>query len=185
MADNDRKLSWRAINLGSISSILCFDNRGRGLEGVSWGSRNMGARKLCNLEKWIWAGNYKQLQLVLAILAPIKKWTKTGATGKQSLAILERTSEAQKQVWLIVFFSAVRVRFIWQTNILELLEFTNGNDCPRILWALQGLIPALSALCQGGHAACQNVIVSVQWRGWGHRLLVGPRSLKSPQRTGH
>lgn len=73
MADDDRKLRRRAINLGSISSILCLDNGGRELEGVSLGSRNTGARKLCNLEKWIWAGNYKQLQLVLAILAPIKK----------------------------------------------------------------------------------------------------------------
>lgn len=36
MADDDRKLSSekRAINLDSISSILCLDNGGQGLEGV-------------------------------------------------------------------------------------------------------------------------------------------------------
>lgn len=34
----------------------------------------------------------------LAILAPVKKRTKSAAMGKQSMAVLETTSEAQKQV---------------------------------------------------------------------------------------
>lgn len=38
MADDDRKLNWRAINQGSISSILCLDNGRWGLEGVRRGS---------------------------------------------------------------------------------------------------------------------------------------------------
>lgn len=76
--------------------------------------------------------------------------------GKQSLAILETTSEAQKQVWLIVLVvSAVHVYFLQQTNILKPLEITDSDDCPRLLWALRGLIPALSALCQDVKADTQ------------------------------
>lgn len=47
-------------------------------------------------------------------------------------------------------------------NILKLLEFTDSNDCPRLLCALPGLIPAVSAICWGRHAARQSVILSVQ-----------------------
>lgn len=53
-----------------------------------------GLRKLCNLEKWIWAGNYKQFQqcLVLARLTSIKK--ELLGWGNKGWLYSEKTSEA-------------------------------------------------------------------------------------------
>lgn len=39
-------------------------------------------------------------------------------------------------------------------------------------------LECIMSRCQGRHAAWQNVILSMQWRVWGHRLLVRPQFLR-------
>ena len=51
MADDDRKLSWRAIKWGSISSILCLDNGGRGVGGCQTRKQKFGGKEIMQFEK--------------------------------------------------------------------------------------------------------------------------------------
>lgn len=106
---------------------------------------------------WIWrAGNYKKFQLAAAILTSIKKWTKAAGVGKQRVAVLRKTSEAKKkQAWLIIFLSAVCVCVF---SIAKKISRSSWNPptamiAPGYLVLFRGLIPAVSVICWGRHAA--------------------------------
>ena len=108
------------------------------------GSRKTGVRKLCNLEKWIWAGNYKQLQLIL--LTSIKKMNKDCRCGETKNWPYWRKHQRQKAGFSLQYscrFSKTKKHPGAPEN-----SQTN-NDCCRLLCALWGLIPAASAICRG------------------------------------
>lgn len=136
MADDDKKLSWRAIKWGSISSILCLDNGGRGVGGCQtrkqkfWGEEIMPFGKCGSGEQaiirsssllrpyWLPSKNEQRL-LVWAN----KEWLCWGKHQRQKKTGMTHYIPLCS-VCVCVFHS--------KKNIPKLLESSNSNDCPRL-----------------------------------------------------
>lgn len=169
MADDDRKLSWRAINWGSISSILCLDNEGRSLEGARWQSKKI----------W-WLGNYaiwkcRSRQAIICSFRLLRLQVLT--LKNEEMLLVWRNSEwvylgknQRQQTGLTHYFSSQQCVCFFHNkkNMPEVLELSGSNDCRRLPCALWGLIPAVSVMCRGYAQLSQSVILSVRWRVWGH-----------------
>lgn len=182
MADDDRKLSWRAINRGSISSILCLDNGGRGLEVVSWGGRNIGG----NYAIWK-SGSGQAIISSSSLFWPYWLLSKT----EQRLLVWGnkewlhcRKNQRQKTGMSHCVFSLCSMSVFSITK-----KYPSAPGILRQQWLPQVTVCSLrvNTGCEcdmsGQMCSFQSVILSVQQRVWGHRLLVGP-SADSPLKWG-